>query len=113
MRTYLEIDEIRHDALDTTRSPFVVEPDRGEVRLSVHESRVEGDEERFDANWATIVAQDRFTPEQPRYILFTKVIREAQEPYGLRVVTENPCFPIEAITTEIAVASRLGLGGTA
>jgi hypothetical protein len=113
MRAYLEIHEQRGGTRDTARFPFLVEMDRGEVRPSVHEFCIECNDERFDADWAKIVAQDLSPPEQPRYTLFVKVIRGVQKPYGLRVATENDFFGTEAITTEVTVASRPGLGGTA
>jgi hypothetical protein len=82
MRAYFQIDEQRVGTHDTARFPFVVEIDRGEVRPSVHDFRVECDDERFDANWATIVAQNPSPPEQSRYTLSVKVNRGVQKPYG-------------------------------
>ena len=82
MRAYFEIDEQRVGTHDTARFPFVVELDRGEVRPSVHDFRVECDDERFDANWATIVAQNPSPPEQSRYTLSVKVNGGVQKPYG-------------------------------
>jgi hypothetical protein len=113
MRAYFEIGEQRGGMHDPARFPFVVEVAQGDVEPSVHESGVECDDDGFDANWAMIVAQDRSRPERPRYTLLTKVIREVQEPCGLRVASENASFSTEAIITEVAVASRSGLGEAA
>jgi hypothetical protein len=114
MRAY-EINEERVSTDDAARFTFVVQIDQGEVRPSVHEIRIECDDERFDANWATIVAQDPSPPPKPRYNPFVQVIREVSQTLrAVRVANENACFWTEEVmTTEVTKASRVGLGGTA
>lgn len=113
MRAYLEIHEQRGGTRDTARPPLLLKS-------------TEAKSDPPFMNFASNVTMTAFTitgrrsmpktlshPSNRATPLFVKVVRGVQKPYGLRVATENDFFGTEAITTEVKVASRPGLGGTA
>ena len=86
MNAHFEILEQRVGTHETARFPFFVDVDKGEARPSVDSFRIECDDERFDASWATIVSEDASPPNRPHYSLCAKVVPGGAKPYGQYVL---------------------------